>query len=90
VNERTGLRREGVAESFHAKISELLSNVVDETFFRLVSETASRAISVFSSAQPPKPDSSLPARRWVGLSYIWLRLGGDDIETASPKAIPHF
>jgi len=49
-------------------------------FFRLKSGAASRAVLIFSSAQPPKPDS--------GVASIWLRLGGDDIRTGSPKAIP--
>jgi len=40
--------------------------------------TASRTASIFSSAQPPKPDSP-PSR--TSLSHIWLRLGGDEIET---------
>jgi hypothetical protein len=50
-------------------------------FPRANSGAASRAVSIFSSALPPKPDSSLP--------YIWLRLGGDEIKIASPKAIPY-
>jgi len=61
------------------RASRQLSNVVDR-FFRLNSEAASRAVSTLSSNQPPNPYSALPS--------IWLRLGGDDIEAPSPKAIP--
>ena len=60
-------------------VIELLSNVVDR-FFRPSNGAASQAVSALLSNQPPKPYSALPS--------IWLRLGGDDIEPASPKAIP--
>jgi hypothetical protein len=59
--------------------NEILSNVVDEIFFRLKGGTTPRAVLIFSSTQPPKPDLAFT---------IWLRLGGDDIRTASPKAMP--
>ena len=48
---------------------------------------ASRTVFIFSSAQPPKPDS---ANSWcLTPASIWLRLGGDDLKTASPKASPY-
>jgi len=38
----------------------------------------SRGVLIFSSAQPPKPDSS---RRWdAQLAHIWLRPGGDEMD----------
>jgi len=40
-----------------------------------------RLFRPFHQAKLPKPVPALPS--------IWLRLGGDDIEPASPKAIPH-
>jgi len=53
---------------------EILSNVVDEIFSGSIIGAASRAVLIFSSAQPPKPDS---ATLWhVTASLIWLRLGG--------------
>ena len=39
-----------------------------------------RLFRPFHQTKLPKPIPALP--------YIWLRLGGDDIEPASPKAIP--
>ncbi len=44
-----------------------------------------RGVLISSSAQPPKLDSF--RRGDATLSHIWLRLGGDDIKTVSPKAI---
>jgi hypothetical protein len=50
--------------------------------FGSVAEPLRGLLLIFSSTGPPKPYS--------GLVSIWLRLGADDIEAASPKAIPHF
>ena len=78
--------------------AEVLSNVVDEIFGGHIlcprwasrSGAASRGTSIFSSTQPPKPDwlRDVSAAAVPGLPPIWLRLGGDKIETSAPKATP--
>ena len=65
---------------------EIFSNVVDRFFVLNVGAAPQPLFDLFIT-QPPKPDfgkgwSLMPAP-------IWLRLGGDDIKTASPKASPH-
>jgi hypothetical protein len=91
-------RMESYSHTVIAQGSEVLSNVVDEIFEGHIlyprrasrSGAASRRSSIFSSTQPPKPDWLRDGSAAVvrGLLSIWLRLGGDEIETSSPKAAP--